>query len=63
MDGTNGIKSSFVTKASKQPLKVVSNAPRVVGKLLEHVSPVTNAFPDVSTLIPRPLDWPPRKVE
>jgi hypothetical protein len=33
--------SSFVTKASFSPLKVVSKAPTVVGKSAESVLPVT----------------------
>jgi hypothetical protein len=33
--------ASFVTKASKEPLKVVWKAPGVVGKLVEADDPVT----------------------
>jgi hypothetical protein len=35
------MKSNFVTKSSADPFQLVSNAPAVVGKSAEPVSPVT----------------------
>jgi hypothetical protein len=58
--------ASFVTKASIWPLCVVSNAPGVVGKFVERVSPVTCALPPASTATPtKPASslLPPRNVE
>jgi len=48
--------SSFVTKALKPGLRVVSNAPGVVGKSdAKAVRPVMYAFPAVSTSTLKPL--------
>ena len=63
MTGGVGSVLSRVTKASVRPLKVVSNAPVVVGKgLAEVVSPVTQTLPGGSRAIPKPRSTllPPR---
>ena len=56
---------TFVTKASMLVGEVVSNAPVVVGKFVELVSPVTYALPEESTAIALPSSeaLPPRNVE
>ena len=43
-----------VTKASLAPPKVVSTAPLVVGKVVDHVVPHTVVYPAASTRCPRP---------
>src|SRR5215813_1443353 len=55
----------FVTKASKSPLLVRSNALALVGKSVDPVDPVTYALPAASTVIAMPssIDVPPRNVE
>jgi hypothetical protein len=60
------VEFSFDTNPSKlAPVAVWSNAPAVVGKFVDKVSPATYAWPLVSTAIPWPLSLlpPPRKVE
>ena len=56
--------SSFVTKASPPMSRDVSNAPVVVGKLLDSVRPVTYAWFVPSTVMPKPRSAlvPPRNV-
>ena len=48
----------MVTKASAEPLLAEANAPGVVGKLVEQVSPVTYALPCPSTAIAVPMSPP-----
>ena len=56
---------SLVTKTSKAPFAVVSNAPAVVGKSAELVEPVTYALPPASTAtrVPNSTAAPPRNDE